>query len=156
MKTLITYAGAVALLLAIGCSRQEPAQSAGPAPSQEEIAAKIVAEVKAKTNVAPAAPAPAAAVTESAPAAPAQPAPSAAPVESVTSKSQTLIDAATKLISEKKWDEALKTLTELTSLKLTPEQQKTVDALKQQAQALAQSAATDKAAKSVTDLLKKP
>lgn len=162
MKNSLVCAGAVALLLSVSCSRQESAQSGAPAsPSQDELAARIMAEVKAKTNVAASVPVatPVPAVTEAAPAAPAAaPAPvqPAAPVEAITTKAQALIDSVSRLLAENKWQEALKTLGELSSLKLTPEQQKTVDALNAQAQSLAQRAATDKAAKSVTDLLKKP
>jgi hypothetical protein len=77
-----------------------------------------------------------------------------------SAQAQGLIDKAKQLIADKDWQGALKTLTDLSSYKLTPDQQKMVDALKQQAQSLAQSSATksatDAGTKAVGNLLKKP
>jgi hypothetical protein len=83
----------------------------------------------------------------------------ATPNPEITSKAQSKIDDARKLLTEGKWSEALQILNELATMKLTPEQQSTLAALKQQAQTLAQTAAADKAAdkavKAVGGLLEK-
>jgi hypothetical protein len=66
-----------------------------------------------------------------------------------------VIEAAKKLTDENKYDEALKMLGTLTSNKLTPDQQKMVDSLKEQIQKAMAAKATDSATKAVGDLLKK-
>ena len=64
-----------------------------------------------------------------------------------------MIDQTRTLLANKNWSDALKNLADLSSLKLTPEQQSMVDSLKQQAQALAQNAATSKATDEATKSL---
>lgn len=77
----------------------------------------------------------------------------------LTSKAQSMLDNARKLIAEKDWAGALKRLGEAGNLKLTPEQQATLASLKEQAQKLVQEAnsskVADQAGKAVGDLLKK-
>ena len=71
------------------------------------------------------------------------------------SKIQSLIDTAKKLIADTKYADALKTLTDLSQLKLTEAQQKVVAALKDQVnKGLADKASTE-AGKALGDLLPK-
>ncbi|MBN2505884.1 MAG: hypothetical protein JXQ71_04245, partial [Verrucomicrobia bacterium] len=82
-------------------------------------------------------------------------------VSAVVAQEQTriqgVIDNAKNLIGQKKYSEALKTLGDLANVKLTPEQQATVDNLTQAAQKLAARSATEKAAagaaQSISDAL---
>lgn len=61
-----------------------------------------------------------------------------------SSQAQGMIDKVKTLIAEKKYNDAMTTIKELSALKLTPEQQKLVDDLKAQVQkALTSSAAED-------------
>jgi uncharacterized lipoprotein YehR (DUF1307 family) len=68
-----------------------------------------------------------------------------------TLKAQSLIDKASKLVADTKYADAANVLKQLASLKLTPEQQKTVDDLSGKIK----TALAGEAAKSVGDLLKK-
>lgn len=78
---------------------------------------------------------------------------------SISSKAQSLIDAAKKFIADKNWADASKTLAEVSNLKLTPDQQSMVDSLKEQVTKMAQDAAaakaTDQAGKALGGLLNK-
>jgi len=76
-------------------------------------------------------------------------------VSSITDSATKVIEAARKLTGENKYDEALKMLGTLAYDKLTPDQQKLVDSLKEQIQKAMAAKATDSATKAVGDLLKK-
>jgi hypothetical protein len=67
------------------------------------------------------------------------------------SRIQGLIDTAKNLTGQSKYAEALKTLSELASLKLSPEQKALVDTLKTAAEKQAAQAAVDKAAAEATN-----
>lgn len=137
-------------LLAAGCSKPEET-SAPPAADLQKKADVVASE--AKPAVEPPTPAvqqtsaqvdtQAVAAVAVAPAvvtnAPAQ-------TEAITSKTQSSIDAIRKLLADKKWSEALKMVSDLAATQLTPEQQASVDALKQQALKLGQEEAATKAA----------
>ncbi|HPU57078.1 MAG TPA: hypothetical protein PLH97_12520, partial [Verrucomicrobiota bacterium] len=73
--------------------------------------------------------------------------------EQLQAEAQSLIDKAKTLIAEKNYEDALKTLTNLSNFKLTPEQQKTVDNLKAQLQQLMSNPAVSNAASAVGNLL---
>ena len=77
----------------------------------------------------------------------------------ITSKTQAMIEDVKKLLSQTNWSGALKTLTDLAATKLTPEQQATVDSLKQQALKMGQDAAaakvTDQGTRAINNLLPK-
>ena len=67
-----------------------------------------------------------------------------------TAQAQTLIDKATALVTDKKYQEALTSLQQLSGFQLTAEQQKTVDGLK----ATIQTAMNSEAGKAVQGLFK--
>ena len=147
-----------------GCSKPEEPAPVAPSADVQRPAAKApdtiqppAADVKASADAA------AAKVQEQASAAQTTVVKAATDAQAQTANTsaqvQGLIDKARQYIADKNWSDALKTLTDLSALKLTPDQQKVVDSLKQQAEALAQSAATksgtDAASKAASDLLKK-
>jgi len=72
-----------------------------------------------------------------------------------TSKAQEWIDKAKSLVAQTKYSEAASVLQQLSSLKLTDEQQKLVDTLKEQIQKALASKATGEGASAVGNLLKK-
>jgi hypothetical protein len=76
-------------------------------------------------------------------------------VSSITDGAAKIIEAARKLTGENKYDEALKMLGTLANSKLTPDQQKMVDSLKEQIQKAMAAKATESATKAVGDLFKK-
>jgi hypothetical protein len=150
----------VSLLLVGGCGAKEEAAPPPPAePSNTSQAAGADAQ-KLATSVQQSADQAAAALKDQAAAA--QKAAGQA-LKDVTgtadsAKAQGLIDTAKQLVSQNKYSDALKTLNDLSNLKLTPEQQKLVDNLKAQVQkqieAMAAKKATDEASKAVGGLLK--
>lgn len=131
-NTFLSIAIAAAGLVLVGCSKQEPppstdsgskaADSAVTDLSKTVEAAKTAGE-KAVADVSKQ-------VQDTTAAA--------------SAKVQGLIDKAKNLITENKYQDASAVIQELTGYKLTPEQQKLVDGLKEQIQkALASKAATD-------------
>lgn len=146
MKTqtsIITLSAALAISLLAGCGK--PTDS-NPSPNQGEAApatgtdaAKIIEGAK------PAVEAAAKEVKETATAA----------VADATAKANGMIDQAKTLIGETKYSDALNVVQQLSSMKLTPEQEKLVAGLKDQIQKAMAAKATQDGTSAVGNLLKK-
>jgi hypothetical protein len=144
---------------------QKPAAEPSPAPAAAQQAVSSAASdaqkaVDAQTPAAAPTPPPAPATTDQAvQAAPAQTdatmattAAAAAP-SAASTQVQGLVDKAKGLVTNQQYQEALTVVQQLSSMKLTPEQQTMVDGLKTQIQAaLAKTAASD-AASSLNNVL---
>ncbi len=150
MKTriaILSAASAALLLAAVGCSKQEtppPTTSPPPTPppqsarqSPPAAPAPVVDTAAGQTTVVQQPTAPAAAT--------AQP-----QVDAAAAKVQSLVDQARKLVTDKKWSEALAMLNQLSGQKLSTEQQSLVQTLKEQAQKALETAAKAKAAEEAT------
>jgi hypothetical protein len=74
------------------------------------------------------------------------------PAETATAQAQGLIDKAINFVVRKKYPEALNAVNQLEGMKLTPKQQKAVDALKEQIQKLMVAQTTFEATNSVGEL----
>lgn len=75
--------------------------------------------------------------------------------DALKAEAQSLIDKAKALINDKKYEEALGSLKQLSNFSLTPEQQKTVDDLKAQLQKLMSSQVVTNAASALGNMFKK-
>ncbi len=123
-----------ALALGAGCSKQETSPTANPVET-EKTAESLAGQLKDTAEAAKAS-------AEKAAGEVAKQAETAAAAASGTA--QTLIDKARGLVTEKKYQDALTVLGQLSDLKMTDDQKKLVESLKTQIQkALAGQAATD-------------
>ncbi|MBE0542034.1 MAG: hypothetical protein IH623_11650 [Verrucomicrobia bacterium] len=145
MKTCISSILAVtaALVLAAGCSKQDSSGST-PASETEKAAGSMAEQLKDTAATAKASAEKAAAeVTQQGQTVAAE----------ATGTAQTLIDKARTLVTEKKYQDALTVLGQLSDLKLTDDQKKLVESLKTQIQKAMAGQATTDGASAVGNLL---
>jgi len=128
---IATIALSVAAVNFSGCKKEEPAPAAVEAPKPSDTMATEPAKV-----VEPARPAVAKEVVDDA----------ANQANAEKAQSQSMIDKAKSYFADQKYQDALTTISQLSASKLTPDQQKLVDALKAQIQnAMVKASASDAA-----------
>lgn len=144
-RTILTLGAVLAVTLA-GCDKPaEPNQSAPGGESATGAAKPVVEGVAAAVEaVKPAAEQAAREVQAAANTA----------VAEATAKANTLIDQTRKLISETKYPDAMNLINQLSSMKLTPEQEKLVADLKAQVQKALSSLSTTNVSGAIGNLLK--
>jgi len=132
MKINLIVAGitlCAALAAVSGCSKQEsPPAAAEASKTTEAVAPAAKTAVDASTAAVKE-------VTDQATTQAQATAQAAAQVNAGDQQAQGLIDRAKNLVADKKYQDALASLSQLASAKLTPDQQKLVDGLKAQIQA---------------------
>jgi colicin import membrane protein len=151
-KISLTFAAVLALGLA-SCSKNEPATSTAADANKAATVAKAEgakAADSAKDEAARVADAAKAEAAKTADAAKAE-----ATKAADNAKTQGFIDKAKSLIADGKLSDASTVLQQLAGLSVSSDQQKLVDALKEQIQKALAAKAAEKAAGSVGDLLKK-
>jgi hypothetical protein len=170
--SVLGLAAGIALVLATGCGKQEqpagetgntasPSSETAPTATQTPSAAvnetvKAAKEEAQKTADAVKA---SAAQVQSNVTSSVQETASAATVKAnavaseATSQVQALIDKAKGYVTDEKYKDALNTLQQLSSVKLTDEQQKLVDSLKEKIQAAMASTAGSNAASALNNIL---
>jgi hypothetical protein len=127
---VLTVTAAVAIT--VGCSKQEqPVAATTPAATTAEAPAPTVDKtIQAAPAIVPVPAADAAPATAPAPAAATAPATTTDVAPADSSQTQGLIDKAKSLVDGGQYTDASKILQQLSSIQLTPDQQKMVDDLK--------------------------
>ena len=156
-KTLNICAALTAAFLLTACSKQESESGAGTTESAEASLEAANAEAESQTPQLKAATDAAATEIKAQTEASATQATTAVNNAAVTTstQAQTFIDKAQAYVAEKKYTEALNTLSQIANVKLTPEQQDLVTKLKAQIQTAMASQGANEGLKAVGGILEK-